>query len=146
MPLKYPYLGAFESTKIHGSGKDVLETTRHYTRWEHDLDMLLSSGIRELRYSVPWHCIEQRPGVFDWSWLDGPMKFLEVNGMDPVLDPLHHTSFPDWLDQGFANPQFPERYANFLLELRRRYSWANRYTLFNEPLPTTLFCSHTGMW
>src|SRR4051794_1299686 len=29
----FPHLGAFESTKIHGSGLDVLETTRHIDFW-----------------------------------------------------------------------------------------------------------------
>src|SRR3954453_13559010 len=74
------------------------------------------------------------------------MQFFEEHGMTPILDPLHHTSFPDWLGDGFANPHFPSLYARFVGALRRRYPWANNYTLFNEPLPTTLFCSLTGMW
>jgi hypothetical protein len=74
------------------------------------------------------------------------MQFFGEHGMTPILDPLHHTSFPDWLENGFANPNFPSLYARFIGAVRRRYPWANHYTLFNEPLPTTLFCSHSGMW
>jgi beta-glucosidase/6-phospho-beta-glucosidase/beta-galactosidase len=66
--------------------------------------------------------------------------------MNPIVDPLHHTSFPDWLDQGFDNVDFPELYVRFLREFAERYPWVERYTIFNEPLPTTLFCSYTGMW
>ncbi len=144
--MSLTFLGGFESTKIHGSGRDILGTTRHIQRWEHDLGLLLSAGIRELRYSAPWHRIEWRPGAFDFTWLDGPMQFMRDHRMNPILDPLHHTSFPDWLQSGFACPDFPELYARFVRKLARRYPWATDFTVFNEPLPTTLFCSYTGMW
>jgi beta-glucosidase/6-phospho-beta-glucosidase/beta-galactosidase len=142
----FPHLGAFESTRIHGAGADILGTTRHIELWEQDLQMLRGAGISELRYSIPWHRIEVSPGEFDWRWMDGPMGFLERHGMNPIVDPLHHTSFPDWLDQGFDNVDFPELYVRFLREFAERYPWVERYTIFNEPLPTTLFCSYTGMW
>ena len=87
----FPHLGAFESTRIHGSGKDILGTTRHIELWQQDLELLRTGGISELRYSIPWHRIEGSPGVFDWRWMDGPMRFLELHGMDPIVDPLHHT-------------------------------------------------------
>src|SRR4051812_12411909 len=92
------HYGSFESTKIHGSGTDILGTTRHIDRWREDLDLLLESGITDLRYSIPWHRIEQQRGHFDFSWTDGPMEHMRRNGMKPVVDLLHHTSFPDWLE------------------------------------------------
>jgi hypothetical protein len=140
------HLGAFESTKIHGSGQDILGTTRHIERWEYDLRLLESAGIRNLRYSIPWHRIERQPGEFDFSWIDGPMAFIKAHNMTAIADPLHHTSFPDWLSNGFANPQFPELYERFVEKLARRYDWVEQYTVFNEPFPTTLFCSYTGWW
>src|SRR3954453_7800811 len=143
---QFPHLGAFESTKLMGSSTDILGTTRHIERWKEDLQLLHSASLMQLRYSVPWHRIEQTRGTYDFSWLDGPMAYMESNGMTPILDPLHHISFPDWLDQGFANPEFPELYEQFVLEVARRYPWVNHYTVFNEPLPTTLFCSYTGLW
>ncbi|HYP07466.1 MAG TPA: family 1 glycosylhydrolase [Bryobacteraceae bacterium] len=142
----FPRLGAFESTKIHGSGEDILGTTRHIDRWRHDLEMLRASGISQLRYSIPWHRIESISGRFDWDWMDGPMAYMRRHGMQPIVDPLHHTSFPDWMKGGFAHPRFPELYCRFLREFTRRYPWVEQYTVFNEPLPTTLFCSYTGMW
>ena len=143
---KIPHYGAFESTKIHGSGTDILATTRHTERWEHDLDLLRHAGIRDLRYSVPWHRIEQQRGEFDFSWLDGPMEHMRRNGMDPVVDLLHHTSFPDWLENGFANPEFPEFYTRFVQKFLQRYEWVSRYTVFNEPFATTMLCTSIGAW
>jgi beta-glucosidase/6-phospho-beta-glucosidase/beta-galactosidase len=140
------HLGAFESTHIFGAGRDILGTTRHIELWESDLNRLLTQGITMLRYSAPWHRIEAHPGTYDWSWFDGPMEFMRANNMVPILDPLHHTSFPSWLKDGFLNPRFPELYTCFLRHLCARYPWAHHYTIFNEPLPTTLFCSYTGMW
>ncbi len=140
------HYGAFESTKIHGCGTDVLQTTRHTEKWNSDLEMLRNAGIFDLRYSAPWHSIESRPGHYDWSWMDRPMNAMRRSGMRPVMDPLHHTSFPDWLEGGFANPHFPYLYLSFLSAFLDRYPWVTRYTPFNEPLPTTLFCSYTGLW
>jgi beta-glucosidase/6-phospho-beta-glucosidase/beta-galactosidase len=74
------------------------------------------------------------------------MRFLEQHDMRPIVDGLHHTSFPDWLTGGFSNPDFPDLYVRFLEKFAERYPWVQEYTVFNEPLPTTLFCSYTGMW
>src|SRR4051812_9121207 len=141
-----PHYGAFESTRIHGCGTDVLETTRHIERWEHDLDLLRQSGIKDLRYPIPWHRIERQPGVFDFGWIDGPMEYIRRHGMDPVVDLLHHTSFPDWLEDGFANSQFPELYTRFVQKFLARYEWVDRYTVFNEPFATTMLCTSIGAW
>lgn len=142
----FPHLGAFESTKLIGCSTDILATTHHLERWAYDLDLLQAAGISSLRYSVPWHRIERRPGVFDFSWMDGPMSYMDACGMRPILDPLHHVSFPDWLDRGFANPAFPEMYERFVLAIADRYPWATSYTLCNEPLPTAILCGLTGDW
>jgi len=142
----FPHIGAFESTKLPGSGNDILGTTRHVERWRSDLQLLRSSCLTTLRYSVPWHRIECVPGIFDFSWFDLPMAYMLRYGMEPILDPLHHISFPDWLQDGFANPHFPALYERFVTTVAKRYPWVQRYTVFNEPLPTTLFCSFTGGW
>jgi len=142
----YPHLGGFESTHIFGRGQDILGTTRHIEFWQEDLNLLLQAGITSLRYSIPWHRIEAWAGEFDWSWIDGPMQFMKSAGMQPIVDPLHHTSFPTWLQDGFLHPEFPALYERFLNAVSDRYGWVTKYTIINEPLPTTLFCSYTGMW
>ena len=142
----YPHLGAFESTKLSDSGTDILGTTRHIERWRHDLELLRSSGLTSLRYSVPWHRIEKNPGEFDFTWMDGPMSCMRRHGMRPILDPLHHISHPDWLTGGFSSPFLAELYERFVLAVAERYDWATEYTVFNEPLPTTILCGYRGVW
>lgn len=59
------FLSGFESTHIFGSGTDVLATTKHYERVEHDLWLARLTGMREMRYSAPWHTIERVTGTYD---------------------------------------------------------------------------------
>src|SRR5579883_1891365 len=141
-----PHLGAFESARLLGTDEDVLSTTRHLELWRQDLEMLQASGITQVRYPVPWNRIERVPGEFDWSWMDGPMKFFQQQGMVPVLDTMHLTSFPAWLHEGFAAPDFGPLYLRFLRKFCERYPWATHFTVFNEPLPATLFCADMALW
>jgi beta-glucosidase/6-phospho-beta-glucosidase/beta-galactosidase len=140
------HFGGFESTKIHGSGTDIIETTGHLLQWRDDIDLLYNAGIRDLRYSAPWHRIEARFGRFDFTWMDLPMEHMRERGMTPVIDLLHHTSFPDWLYGGFANPSFPDLFRRFVVRFAERYPWIDHYTLFNEPLATSILCAYSGVW
>jgi beta-glucosidase/6-phospho-beta-glucosidase/beta-galactosidase len=142
----FPFLTGFESTQIHGTGTDVLEGTRHLERWRHDLELVAESGIGTLRYPVPWHRIEAARGQYDWNWMDEVFSYMRQAGLEPIVDPIHHTSFPDWIQGGFANPEFPALYRGFVRAFSRRYPWITKYTLFNEPFVTTLFCGNEGIW
>jgi beta-glucosidase/6-phospho-beta-glucosidase/beta-galactosidase len=140
------FLSGFESTHIFGSGKDVLELTKHTELVESDLRLARQCGLNLLRYSVPWHRIEQVKGVYDWQWMDRAMRCLQELGIAPILDPLHHTSFPEWLKGGFASLEFGKTYLQFVTLLAERYPWARHYTVINEPFVTTWFCGHEGTW
>jgi beta-glucosidase/6-phospho-beta-glucosidase/beta-galactosidase len=140
------FLSGFESTHIFGSGTDVLELTRHTEFVEEDLKLVRACGMDLLRYSAPWHSIEREPGVYDWSWMDRSMSSMREQGIAPILDPLHHTSFPEWLEGGFANRNFPRAYLKFCTALAERYPWVRHYTVINEPFVTTWFCGHEGTW
>lgn len=140
------FLSGFESTHIFGCDTDVLETTKHAYLVERDLDLAAASGMRTMRYSVPWHRIERLKGKYDWRWMDRAMAHIRAVGIDPILDPLHHTSFPSWLSAGFANPEFADRYLRFVTAVADRYPWARKYTVINEPFVTTWFCGHEATW
>lgn len=139
-------ISGFESTHIFGSGKDVLQTTRHIEFYERDLRLVKETGIKLLRYSVPWHQIEREKGVYDWRWMDKAVASLRENGIKPIFDPLHHTSFPEWMTDGFGNPEFATSYLRFVSALSDRYWWVRHYTVANEPFVTTWFCGHEGVW
>lgn len=140
------FLSGFESTHIFGSGTDVLATTGHYDLVEYDLELAQASGIQQMRYSAPWHVIERVEGQYDWRWFDRAMRKIREMSIEPILDPLHHTSFPAWLDGGFANPRFAQLYLRFVSALAERYPWVRHYTVINEPFVTTWFCGHEGCW
>lgn len=140
------FLSGFESTHIFGSGTDVLNTTRHTELVEEDLDLVNICGLDLLRYSAPWHSIEREKGVYDWEWMDKAMNRLRELKIEPIIDPLHHTSFPEWLAAGFANPDFVDLYSKFVAALAERYPWVKYYTIINEPFVTALFCGHEGIW
>lgn len=139
-------LSGFESTHIFGSGTDVLNLTRHTEFFDEDLQLVQTTSVKSLRYSAPWHDIEREPGVFDWTWLDKALRRMQNLGIEPILDPLHHTSFPEWLTDGFANSRFVEFYVRFVAALAERYPWVKRYTIINEPFVTAFFCGHEGIW
>ncbi len=140
------WMSGFESTYIFGSGSDVLDHTCHRHNWRADLDSVRESGVHTLRYPAPWHKIEAIRGRYDWQWMDGVMEHMHKIGLDPILDPLHHTSFPEWLQGGFLHPNFIESYRAFLNALAARYPWVRRYTPVNEPMLTALFCGRLGIW
>jgi beta-glucosidase/6-phospho-beta-glucosidase/beta-galactosidase len=140
------FITGFEGTYIFPCDADVLETTEHTTRYAHDLALLRNDGVEAFRCCIPWHRIEQAEGAYDWAWTDAYLAEVKALGLDPIVDPLHHTSFPAWLEGGFADPRFQASYLAFLKAFADRYPWVRRYTIVNEPLVTAWFCGHCAVW
>src|SRR5687768_15776275 len=125
---------------------DVFETTEHVERFEHDLALLGSCGVTTLRYPVRWHRIEQQKGVYEWSDTDAVLGHLRDGGFEPIVDLLHHTSYPRWLTDGFGDRDFGASYLRFVEAFAERYSWVPHYTLFNEPFSTLFLSGHEAIW
>lgn len=143
---KMEFLTGFESTHICSSGKDVLDLNEHTTRFRADLELVAAAGIKTIRYSIPWHKIERVHGEYDWAWMDLVMDAMQDLGLEIIADPLHHTSFPDWLTDGFANRCFVANYVLFVLAFSGRYPQVSKLIYINEPYVTSWFCGHEGMW
>ena len=139
-------LGSFESTYQPGHDTDVAETTGHAGMWRSDLDLLRTCGIRRLRYPVRWHRIEAREGRFDWSHTDEVLDHMRGAGLAPIVDLVHHTSYPRWLTDGFADRRFGRAFLRYLEAFADRYPWVEEYTIFNEPFSTLLLCGNEGVW
>src|SRR4051812_44781784 len=94
-----------EGTFAPHCGKDTLAITGHYkaTQWRSDLELIRDLGIDEFRHPIPWHRIERQPGEFCWRHLDQVIAYSDELGLSIIADPLHHTSYPAWLSDGFAN-------------------------------------------
>jgi beta-glucosidase/6-phospho-beta-glucosidase/beta-galactosidase len=140
------YLTGFEGTQIFGHAVDVLDTTEHTVRYKEDLKRLVADGIGEFRACIPWHKIERVRGVYDWAWTDRYLGYVRRLGLRPIADPLHHTSFPHWMEHGFAHPEFPEIYQDFVRAFAKRYPWVTDYTIINEPLATAILAGFMGEW
>ncbi len=139
-------VGGFETTYLPGHDRDVAETTEHDIRWRDDLELLHSFGVTRLRYPVRWHRIEADEGEYDWRGTDQVLGHLHDRGLRPILDLVHHTSYPRWLEGGFADPRFGGAYLRFAEAVARRYPWIPEYTLFNEPFSTLFLAGHEAIW
>ena len=142
-PLEF--IGAFESTYQPAFDVDILESTGHVERWREDLELLAGCGVRRLRYPIRWHRIEQSPGVYDWRFTDDVLGHMAERGFRPIVDLLHHTSYPAWLS-GFTDPRFGPAFVDYVEAFARRYPEIGEYTLVNEPFTTVFLCGHEGLW
>jgi beta-glucosidase/6-phospho-beta-glucosidase/beta-galactosidase len=138
-------IGSFESTYQPEFDVDVLESTGHATRWREDLELLRACGVTELRYPIRWHRIERFPGSFDWAETDEVLGFMRETGLRPIVDLLHHTSYPRWVGD-FASPGFGPAFLRYTEAFAARYPWVGGYTLFNEPFTTFLLSGQEAIW
>lgn len=139
-------IGAFESTYLPRHDRDIFESTAHDVQWKQDLDLLAGCGVTRLRYPVRWHRVEADEGVFNWQDTDKVLLYLGDHGFRPIVDLVHHTSYPRWLEGGFADPRFRTAYLRYTEEFARRYPWIQEYTLFNEPFSTLFLTGHEAIW
>jgi beta-glucosidase len=142
----FDIIGAFESTYLPHHDTDIFESTAHHINWKQDLDLLAGCGVTRLRYPVRWHRVEAEENNFDWSDTDRVLHHMRDNGFRPIIDLVHHTSYPRWLDGGFADPRFGPAYLRYTETFALRYPWVEEYTLFNEPFSTLFLAGHEGIW
>ena len=139
-------LGAFESTYLPVHDVDIVETSGHDRRWRADLELMSSMGVSRLRYPIRWHRVEPVAGQYDWAHTDEVMAFMRSAGLRPIVDLVHHTSYPRWLEAGFADPRFGPAFLAYAEAFARRYGWIEEYTLFNEPFATLFLSGHDAVW
>jgi beta-glucosidase/6-phospho-beta-glucosidase/beta-galactosidase len=139
-------VGAFESTYMPHHDRDVMETTGHDRRWREDLELLHALGIEKLRYPIRWHRVEEQAGTYNWDHTDAVLSVLHDAGWRVIVDLVHHTSYPRWLEKGFVDPRFPDAYLRYVDAFFARYPWVAEYTLFNEPFSTLFLCGHERIW
>jgi beta-glucosidase/6-phospho-beta-glucosidase/beta-galactosidase len=125
---------------------DEYELIGHYDRWRPDLDLVASSGVRTLRYGIPWYRVNPSPGVFDWSWTDGVVEHLERIGLEPIVDLMHYGT-PLWLERSFVDPAYVDSVTTYAQAFAERYgSFARWYTPLNEPIVNSFWCGQSGVW
>ncbi|MDP8968456.1 MAG: family 1 glycosylhydrolase [Actinomycetota bacterium] len=139
-------VGAFESTYLPGHDTDIIESSGHARRWREDLELMRELGVTRLRYPIRWHRVEPAAGRYDWRHTDEVMRFMRDEGLRPIVDLVHHTSYPRWLRDGFADPRFGAAYVAYADAVADRYPWIAEYTAFNEPFATLFLSGHDAVW
>ncbi len=121
--------------------------TQHTQLWQSDLELVLESGVRTLRWGIPWYRVQPAPDRWDWQWCDQVLeRMVVVKGITPILDLMHYGT-PSWLDNGFINAAYPQRVAAYAAAVAERYRTLVRYyTPLNEPSVTADFCGRRAEW
>ena len=129
-----------------GVRQDELVKTGHWQRYEEDVALIASFGIRYLRYALPFHVVarDDDPRRFDWNWTDRAMAALQEHDLEPVVDLLHF-GLPDDIP-AVGDPRLVGRYERFAAAVAERYPWARYYTPVNEPLVTAWASGGAGLW
>jgi len=126
---------------------DEYELTQHYKRWKQDFDLVETTGVKYLRWGIPWYRVQPAPNEWDWTWIDQALDYLvNVKGITPILDLMHYGT-PLWLDNNFINASYPERVADYAAAVVARYkSLVRYYTPLNEPMVNAEFCGSKAEW
>lgn len=126
---------------------DEYELTQHYKLWKSDFDRVSESGVKYLRWGIPWYRVQPASDRWDWEWTDQALDYLvNVKGITPILDLMHYGT-PLWLENSFINASYPQRVAEYVVAVVARYkSLVRYYTPLNEPMVTADMCGNKAEW
>jgi len=126
---------------------DEYELTQHYKLWKHDFDLVAETGVKAVRWGIPWYRVQPAPDRWDWEWTDKVLDYLvNVKGIAPILDLMHYGT-PLWLDNSFINASYPQRVAEYAQAVAVRYkSLVRYYTPLNEPMINAEMCGNKAEW
>lgn len=135
-----------EPSKKTGRILDEYELTGHYDRWQEDISLMATLGVRCARYGIPWFRVQPTANTWDWTWPDQTFEAMLVRGIEPIVDLVHY-GVPPWIEGGLLDPDFPERMAGYGARVAERYKgrllW---YTPLNEPRINAWYAGMLGWW
>ena len=141
----FQWMTGFECAAFPQVGTDELEQTEHLRWFASDLVRVRDTGVRVIRYGIPWHIVNPRPHVYDWSWTDQAIDLMGVLGITPIID-LFHFGTPLWIEDGILNPIFGEMQGWYAAAFVRRYPHLLYYTPTNEPYIEASFGAEWAIW
>ena len=126
---------------------DEYELMQHYQFWQRDFDLVAETGVKYLRWGIPWYRVQPTHDQWDWSWTDQALDYLVHNkGITPILDLMHYGT-PLWLENSFINASYPQRVAEYAYKVVARYkSLVQYYTPLNEPMVNADMCGDKAEW
>ena len=124
--------------------RDEMDSTRHYSMWQHDFLLAREIGITHIRYGPPLHLIFEGPGRYNWDYCDPQLEELRDAGPEPIVD-LCHFGVPTWLGN-FQNPDIGDALAEYAGAFASRYPWVRFYTPVNEMYVCARMSALDGLW
>ena len=124
--------------------RDEMDSTRHYSMWQHDFLLAREIGITHIRYGPPLHLIFEGPGRYNWDYCDPQLEELRDAGPEPIVD-LCHFGVPSWLGN-FQNPDIGGALAEYAAAFANRYPWVRFYTPVNEMYVCARMSALDGLW
>jgi beta-glucosidase len=125
---------------------DEYELTQHNHFWHSDLSLAKASGATMVRWGIPWYRVNPAKDTWDWSWLDRVVDRFDELGLECMVDLMHYGT-PTWLENEFANHDYPARVAEYAYRVAERYRGRfNVFTPLNEPLLNVMYCGEFGYW
>jgi beta-glucosidase len=126
---------------------DEYELTQHYQRWKRDFDLVAETGVKYLRWGIPWYRVQPAPNEWNWEWTDKALDYLvNIKSVTPILDLMHYGT-PLWLENSFINASYPHYVAEYARAVVTRYkSLVRYYTPLNEPMVNADMCGNKGEW
>jgi beta-glucosidase len=148
----FAWLAGIEDTFIvapnprTGRTLDEYDLTGHYRRWWSDLALLREAGVRTARYGLPWHRINPARNRWELDWAERAIDRMLELGVEPVVDLVHY-GVPGWIEGAFANPDYPERVAEYAHKVAERFRGrVHAFTPLNEPRITAWYAGKLGWW
>ena len=132
-------------------GTSPVVANDHYNRWQEDLDLMASMGIRHSRFGVEWSRIEPEEGRFDEEALAHYRQEIAAMvdvGVRPLLT-LHHFTNPRWFEEmgAFEHGRCVELYLRFAEKVVRSVGdLVSEYITINEPNVYTMNGYFGGGW
>ena len=113
----------------------------HRARFENDLKLFATLGLKTLRIALLWERFEQ---LGHWHEADHMVQAIADQGLHPIIGLVHHGSGPPHTD--LLDPAFPQKLAAYALQVAQRYPSITDYTPINEPQTTGRFACLYGHW
>ena len=120
---------------------DQLEKSGHLDRFQQDLSLFAGLGLTIFRIALHWERFER---TRSWSRWDISMSAMQSLGLRPIVGLIHHGSGPQ--STSLLDPLFPEKLAQYALQVARHIPHVRDYTPVNEPQTTGRFACLYGLW
>ena len=135
--------GGIECTlnRVEDTYFDQLTKSGHLIRFKQDLAAFAELGLMTIRTALHWERFDQ---TRSWSTWNDMLSTMQTLGLRPIVGLVHHGSGPESTD--LLDPLFPERLAEFALQVAKHFPHVLDYTPINEPQTTGRFACLYGLW